>query len=171
MASIRFLSFVTSNWMKDNTVTGGCYALTMAVQNHPSIHQDFVATVGRFCQLPSDLKVFFMDKQMPLFNGPTHFYSFLSDLIPYFPMYIDSNIVTSSTDFVASGIIIAAINHLQDENVYNDMKSRMVMVNLISECWLQYEKNFDSELYHNLVQQILIIIKHCIYCQTSNAIR
>jgi len=102
---------------------------------------------------------------MILFESIVSFYAFLNDIIPYFPMYIDQLPGTSATEVVVTRIIMSVISHLADESIYNNIKSRLVLVNLVSECWLEYEKYFQNELYQNLVSQILLILKHCIYSQ------
>ena len=54
---------------------------------------------------------------MPLFDGITSFFSFLNDIVPFFTMYIDS-FPGSATEIIATRIIMAAIEHLRDPEIY-----------------------------------------------------
>lgn len=56
------------------------------------------------------------------------------------------------------------------------------MISVIAECWFEYDKNISSlpkeqvsseseQMYHNLITQIMFILKHAIYCPESKAVR
>lgn len=95
--------------MLDSSPNGGCYLLTQAVMNHPLLKQEFVATVGKFISSQEELKHFFIEKQLPLFGSIQNYFTFLSDIIIYFPIYIDCNADVPSSEFVATRILILAI--------------------------------------------------------------
>jgi hypothetical protein len=53
---------MAADWMLDNREHGGCFILHHSIVNHPSLAQEFVATIAKFCCTTANLNVFLIER-------------------------------------------------------------------------------------------------------------